>query len=124
MRIFFVFEFLWGRTIQKWCDAKSQNGYRLEVKTLRRVYDGKCTLIKNASNSWPRYANYDENLKLRRDYWNERYEGCRVGKWDNTNVLIGKPSDARKQRATFSSYYGKNCAKGGFPSAMWMDGSP
>ena len=26
---------------------------------------------------------------------------------------LDKPSDARKQRATFSAYYGENCAKGG-----------
>ena len=75
------------------------------MNTLRRVYNGKYTLIKNERNSWPRYLNYSEDLKLRGDYWNKRYEGCRVVQWDNTNIPIGNPSGIRKQRTIFSSYY-------------------
>jgi len=97
----------------RWCDAESENSYGLAKKSLRCVYDGKCSLIKNGRSSWPRYTKHDEDVKLRGDYWNERYQGHRVVQWDNTNVSIGKPSDARKQRATFSSYYGENCAKVG-----------
>ena len=110
---FFVSEFLWGRTLLRWCDAECENGYGLNHVILRRVYKGKLNLMINARNSWPRYAKHDEDVKLCRDYWNERYEGHRVVQWDNTNVSIGNPSGARKQRTTFSSYYGENCAKGG-----------
>ena len=78
-----------------------------------KVFDAKCKLIKKARNSWPMYAYHKEDVLLRGEYWNDRYGNRRVVQWDNTNVHLDKPSDARKQRATFSAYYGENCAKGG-----------
>ena len=54
-----------------------------------------------------------EVVQLHGSWWNDRYGNHRVVRWDNTNIHIGKPSDARKQRATFSNYFGENCTKGG-----------
>ena len=64
--------------------------------------------------SWPKYATYKEDCKLRKDKWNIRYDGMRVVLWDNTNIsMLFKPSNPQLQRITFSNYYSENCAKGG-----------
>ena len=64
--------------------------------------------------SWPKYATYKEDCKLRKDKWNIRYDGMRVVLWDNTNIsMLFKPSNPQLQRSTFSNYYSENCAKGG-----------
>ena len=63
--------------------------------------------------SWPRFASYDEDLKLRDESKWDRYNGYRPIMWDMTNVSAFAFSDASLQRATYSDYYGENCFKGG-----------
>ena len=61
---------------------------------------------------WPRYASQEEDENLRKDKWEEKYEGKCVIFWDNTNVdMIFKPSTAINQQITYSRYYASNCSK-------------
>ena len=102
---------MWIRTLQRWDDTVTEKEYGIHKYILRGLFAEKCKLIKQSRDSWPRYATHDEAIKLRGPCWNDRYGNHRVVQWDNTDIHIGKPPDTRKQRATFSFYYGGNCVK-------------
>ena len=80
---------------------------------MRAVFDQKLNIVRCARESWPKYASLDEDLMLRKEKWEGRYNNQRVIQWDNTNVAMTKPGDAAMQRTTYSQYYKENCAKGG-----------
>lgn len=51
------------------------------------------------------YAKFDEDAALRKEKWNEKYNGQRIIMWDDTNIpFTYKPSSALNQRMTYSSY--------------------
>ena len=77
-------------------------------------FDKKCRIALEARSSWPRYASFEEDKKMRKEKWNGKYEGKRIVMWDDTNIPFSfKPGSALNQWTTYSSYYGMNCAKGG-----------
>ena len=110
---FFTMEYLWGRTLCRWRDASSPNEYGVTAAILRNVFDKKCLQILMARNSWSVHVTHTEDVELRGNKWNDRYGNKRVIQWDNTNVNLVKMSESGLQRATYSNYYGQNCAKGG-----------
>ena len=110
---FFYFEFCWGRTLTRWEDAASEKNYGLNIEYLMYVFDEKVNLVLRARSSWSKYATLEEDISLRKEKWNSRYNNQRVVFWDNTNVKMYKPSSASLQESTWSSYYNMNCAKGG-----------
>ena len=110
---FFTMEFCWGRTISRWIDISSPNTFGVTTFLLIEVFDKKYQQIMIARNSWPVYVTQAEDIELRGDKWNDRYGDKCVIQWDNINVKLVKMSELGLQRATYSNYYGKNCAKGG-----------
>jgi hypothetical protein len=111
---FFYLEWIWGRTLTRWQDAASEQQYHVDEKTLMNIFDNKRKTVLRCRLSWPVYLSYEEDRRLRKTKWNNKYEGHRVVFWDDTNIsFCYKPSGANEQRLTYSSYYGKNCAKGG-----------
>ena len=110
---FFTMEFLWGRTISRWKDASSPNEFGVTTSLLIEVFDKKCQQVVIARNSWTVYATQIDYIQLRGDKSNDRYGDKCVIIWDNINVKLVKMSELGLQRATYSNYYGKNCAKGG-----------
>ena len=108
---FFYFEWTWGRSLLRWCDADRIFG--LDNTVLRNIFDKKLAMVRKAVHLWPRFASHDEDMQLRRQHWKERYKNARVIMWDNTNLnFMAKPEDAELQRLTFLLYYGANVAKG------------
>ena len=96
----------------RWKDAGVL--YNIREDVLRSIFDFRLFLVLKCRCSWPLYASHNEDVRLRKEKWNERYEKHRVVMWDDTNITLGhKPGDAQLQRLTYSSYYGENCAKGG-----------
>lgn len=114
------FEMVWGRSCLRWSDAKRK--YGLSARQLKKVFRKKLALVKRARDSWPAYVSMEIDAKLRSEKWNERYGGKRVVMWDNTNVNMPKPRDARMQRQTYSAYYGGNVGKGAVALQLcgWM----
>ena len=109
---FFFFEFIWGRTLNRWIDAAAV--YKTHITTVRNIFDKKIKMLETCRISWPRYASYNEDHTLTKQKWRDKFEGKRIVMWDDTNVnLTYKPSGADEQRLTYSLYYGGNCAKGG-----------
>jgi hypothetical protein len=78
-----------------------------------KVKDYKAALDMAAFRSWPRFASFEEDKQLRDPEKWARYDKYRVIQWDMTNVPAPKFSNASLHRATYSQYYGMNCAKGG-----------
>ena len=117
---FLYFEMVWGRSCLRWSDAKRK--YGLSARQLKKPFRKKLALIKRARDSWPAYVSMEVDSKLRSEKWNERYDGKRVVMWDNTNVNMPKPQDAKMQRQTYSAYYGGNVGKGaiGLQLCGWM----
>jgi hypothetical protein len=110
---FLYFEALWGRTWTRWEDLMNIFEVNRRVK-IHEIFDEKCRIALEARSSWPRYASFEEDKKLRKEKWNGKYEGKRIVMWDDTNIPFSfKPGSALNQRTTYSSYYGMNCAKGG-----------
>lgn len=108
------FDCVWGRGEPRW-NKKIMNRYNIPRKILLyKIFDSKNELLLKCRRSWPTYASlFHEDAMLRKDKWNEKYAGRRIVMWDDTNVSFTyQPSTALNQRATFSSYYGENCAKG------------
>jgi hypothetical protein len=114
------FEMVWGRSCLRWSDARRK--YGLSDRQLKRAFRKKLALAKRARDSWPAYVSMEVDSKLRSEKWNDRYAGKRVVMWDNTNVNMPKPHDARMQRQTYSAYYGGNVGKGaiGLQLCGWM----
>ena len=78
------------------------------------MFDAKAQIILACRSSWPTYLSLEEDMLLRDEKWNIKYENKRIIQWDDTNIpFTFKPSKADNQRLTYSSYYGMNCAKGG-----------
>ena len=115
------FEAVWGKTHTRMNDLAVM--FKTQNETVYEIFDCKIHLILRCRSSWPTYASYDEDRLLRKAKWNSKYDGKRIIMWDDTNVPFQyKPSSARNQRLTYSSYYGMNCAKGGvfLQLCSWM----
>ena len=98
---FLHFEYKWGRTLPR-------------LRDLRKVIAAKYNIERRARNSWPVYASYEEDRKLRNSSkWDHKYPDERVVMWDMTNIEAYAFSDADLQRLTYSRYYAMNCFKGG-----------
>ena len=108
----FFFEYLWGRTLTRWWDAKA--AMKTSKKAVIKIFCSKLKIANRARDSWPRYASFEEDFALMKDKWKKEYKDVRIVMWDDTNVnLTYKPSAADDQRLTYSQYYAGNCAKGG-----------
>jgi hypothetical protein len=104
------FEICYGRVYFRWIDLS--NYYQISERNLRRIFDCKLNMVKDTLQQWPTYVNEEEDKNLRKEKWNENYDGRRVIFWDTTNVpLCYKPSSADAQRNTYSAYYSGNVAK-------------
>ena len=80
---------------------------------MRAVFDQNLNIVRCARESWPKYASLDEDLMLRKEKWEGRYNNQRVIQWDNSNVTMTKNVNATMQRTTYLHYYKENCTKGG-----------
>ena len=49
--------------------------------------------MRECREKWPRYATYDEDRDLRKEKWNEDYDGFRIVMWDNTNIQMFKSGE-------------------------------
>lgn len=99
---------------EEWEDLEDKlDEYGLERQELRKAFDAKVAMIEDCRNSWPAFATYDEDIELSDDELIRKYLGIRPNMWDMSDVKMPKASDARIQRATWSSYYSANCLKGG-----------
>lgn len=107
---YFVFERIWARATQRYCDSKKQ--FKKSPRRLRKAYDDKIKLMMKARSLWPTYATLEEDEKIRNERWNKYYKNKRAVMWDNTNIKLYKPSNSEAQRNTFSSYYSDNVGKG------------
>jgi hypothetical protein len=111
---FLYFEVVWGRTLRRWEDVCSKDHYGLCSKQARILFDRRVLQVLQCRESWPIYATYIEDQCFCNQRWKSKYNEMRVIMWDDTNVNLNyKPSTAHNQRLTYSSYYGRNCAKGG-----------
>lgn len=86
--------------------------FKASEGTLRKIYDHKMRIVKDARDHWPKYATLKEDEDLRKEKWHEIFENERVVMWDNTNIKMYVPSDACNQRITYSRYYAGNVGKG------------
>jgi hypothetical protein len=102
---------LWGKNTQRWVDLHVKFG--VGEHTLQRIFDIKLKMHKEKRDKWPKYATFNEDRALRKEHWNDYYDGFRVVMWDNTNIPMFKSGDANNQRLTYSAYYAGNVAKGG-----------
>ena len=109
----YYFEAVWGRTHTRWEDLAAM--FKISDRKIgRKVFDSKTYLILRCRSSWPVFVSLNEDKILRKEKWNDKYENKRVIMWDDTNIpFCFKPSSAKNQRLTYSSYYSMNCAKGG-----------
>lgn len=104
----------------EWIYAHSRNhmkrlaeDYNISENTAQRVCLTKLLLVVRARHSWPAYATNEEDIKLRKDCWNEHFNSRRVVMHDNTNVPLQDSTDPDLHRAIRSDYYAMACAKGG-----------
>ena len=107
------FEMIWGKTHTRVKDLVGL--FRLDKNdTFYHIVDHKLDLVLECRRSWPLYSSFEEDALLRKEKWNEKYEGVRVVMWDDTNIpFCFKPSSSHLQKITYSLYYAMNCAKGG-----------
>ena len=106
------FEYKWGRTLNRYWDAKKVYGPKQEI--LMKIVAFKYQLESKARKRWPAYASHEEDLTLRKPKWNEKYQrDQRIVMWDMTNIEAIYFSDIDIQRLTYSKYYNQNCFKGG-----------
>jgi hypothetical protein len=109
---FMHFEYKWGRTLIRYWDATKVYGPKRG--TLIKIVASKYQLESKTRMTWPAYASHQEDLKLRKPKWNEKYsKDQRIVMWDMTNIEAFSFSDANIQRLTYSKYYNQNCFKGG-----------
>ena len=109
---FLHFEYKWGRTLPRLWDAEKTYGPLR--RDLRKVVAAKYNIERRARNSWPVYASYEEDRKLRdSSKWDHKYPTERVVMWDMTNIEAYAFSDADLQLLAYSKYYAMNCFKGG-----------
>jgi hypothetical protein len=81
---------------------------------LMKIIALKYQLESKARQRWPAYASHEEDLKLRKPKWNEKYRRDeRIVMWDMANIEATSFSDADLQRLTYSKYYNQNCFKDG-----------
>jgi hypothetical protein len=85
----------------------------IDKRFINHVKDCKAALDMAAFLSWPRFASFEEDKALRNPQKWAKYDKYRVIQWDMTNIPAPKFADASLHRATFSQYYGMNCAKSG-----------
>ena len=109
---FLYFEFVYGKTVHTVEAAMAAYGMKGD-KAVNKVIDTKLDMILRARQQWPKYASLIEDEFLRNTKWNQKYKGKRVVFWDNTGIVLHKPSQSLLQRITYSSYYAGNVAKGG-----------
>ena len=97
---FMHFEYKWGRTLSRLWDCQKVYGPR--AKYLLKVINSKYQTEQSARQSWPVYASYEEDKKLRKDKWEMKYSNERIVMWDMTNINAYAFSDADLQRLTYS----------------------
>ena len=78
-----------------------------------QILDANLDIYWKSRRSWPMFASFDEDKKLRKEKWNSRYYGMRPVMWDMTNVSAIAFTSAHWQSLTYSSYYNENCFKSG-----------
>ena len=110
---FLHFEYKWGKSLTRLIDVCSM--YRICSRDSQRIIDAKYDIEYCALISWPMYAWYEEDVKMRsdNDTWKNKYMGMRPVMWDMTNIHAYAFTDADLQRFTFNQYYAENCLKGG-----------
>ena len=124
------FEYKWGRTVSREIDLKAAWGPH--DKWIMEMIDHKFRLEVHARNMWPTYVSHEEDCKLRKSKWDEKYgkfedeESLRVVMWDMTNIPACAFSDPNMNRITYSVYYAMNCFKGGVFVQLcgWMGTAP
>ncbi|EJK48707.1 hypothetical protein THAOC_32473 [Thalassiosira oceanica] len=124
------FEFKYGRTITRLIDLKAE--YGPSVMDLRKMIQDKYSLEVGARDRWPTYVSHEEDCKLRKSKWDEKYgkfddkKSLRVVMWDMTNIPACAFSDPNMNRITYSVYYAMNCFKGGVFVQLcgWMGTAP
>ena len=124
------FEFKWGRTWSR--EIELQVEYGPQMKYMRQTVDGKYSLEVSARDRWPTYVTHEEDCKLRKSKWDEKYgkfedeKSLRVVMWDMTNISAVAFSDPNANRITYSVYYAMNCFKGGVFVQLcgWMGTAP
>jgi len=109
---FMHFEFKWGRTIPRLQDAAALYG-GIDKKYIKHEIRLKYSIERNARTRWPTYASYEEDISLRDEEWDKKYDGLRIIFHDMTNIPAYGFSDADLSRITYSKYYAMNCFKGG-----------
>jgi len=109
---YFYFEFMRGRTLTTWNVATMKKAYGMKESYLRRVFHSKLRMMLSARESWPTYCSLEEDKKLMKEKWKNRYGSARIIQWDKTDVIMIKLGNAYMQRTTCSLYYFSNCAKG------------
>ena len=105
------FEFKWGRTIPRLQDVAAL--YGINKAYIKDEIRFKYSIERNARVRWPSYASYDEDISLRDEEWDKKYDGLRIIFHDMTNIPAYGFSDADLSRITYSKYYAMNCFKGG-----------
>ena len=80
---------------------------------ITNVKDCKAALDMTEFRSWPRFLSFESDKQLRNPQKWARYDKYQVIQWDLTNIPVPKFAKASLHRATYSQYYGMNCAKGG-----------
>jgi hypothetical protein len=80
---------------------------------ITNVKDCKAALDMTEFRSWPRFLSFESDKQLRNPQKWARYDKYHVIQWDLTNMPVPKFAKASLHRATYSQYYGMNCAKGG-----------
>ena len=79
---------------------------------IRKVISVKHKIESQVLASWPKYATFVEDEKLRKSRWNRKYKGLRTVMHDMTNIAAYEFTHADLQRLTYNQYYGENCFKG------------
>ncbi len=111
---FFYFHMIYGHGLVRWYDYADK--YEISQYILRRVFREKLATVIHSRRQWPLFATYAEDIKLRKDSWNELFppqNGVRVIEHDTTDTRMLKPSDPALQRALYNDYYGGCVGKGG-----------
>ena len=68
---FMHFEYKWGRTLTRYLDTKTVYGPKQDI--LMKIVALKYQLEAKTRMRWPAYASHQEDLKLQKLKWNEKY---------------------------------------------------
>jgi len=117
-------------------DLKAE--YGPSVMDLRKMIQDKYSLEVGARDRWPTYVSHEEDCKLRKSKWDEKYgkfddkKSLRVVMWDMTNIPACAFSDPNMNRITQRPQYESDhiqcllCYEllqgRRLCSAVWMDG--